>query len=444
MLSSGQYTITASGGTYTATENISPHRTASNANFASIFSTVLGWMTAGNTVDFIGNFTWSSTQVIVSKSIIMNVSTASINFATDSFPLKFTARVTMLGGHTVNISDDSDYNPLGNGGHLIGSGTSDRRILLSTGATGSKFDGVDFENFGVYFMYSATVSNVIIQNCIFHDFPASGNVPAIGGAGQGYHIVQDCRFLRMRQMGIFLEGTNTNCQFLRNEFRDFEGVGNALYQHCFYLSGGSISGGVGGYNTIAYNKFSDMDNYGGAVQIKCPSNKIYGNTFENYTSSSVAISIYSQFAGSGANNNEIYNNTFTNVGSAFWIGKNDAVEPTLQTWIHNNTFTNVNTGVWLLLTGAISNADDTKVYYNDFNNCNNPILSQTPTLVHNTVFAFNYLNANMSTTQLQNCVNSMCYQNTFFPPNSTTLAIPNFNFVPITESLSYYYVAPRI
>jgi hypothetical protein len=448
----GHFTVRGVNGVYAGTENISPYRTTSGSDAVKVISTVFGWMSSGQGVELIGTFTLVG-DLELTKSITMNWTQATITFAGPS-GLQWTirAKVTMLGGHTVDIANPAnDYNPP-NGGHMIGGaengGVNEARILLVSGASNSVFDGIDFKNYGVFFAYYHTTSNITFKNCIFHDFPDTGSsVPIIGGDGGGYHTVQDCRFLHSGHQAIFLTGTNKYNKFLRSEFGDFAGVGSALVQHTFYLSGGGIDSNTGlpnptgGFNEIAYCIFHDMADYGGAIQIKCPSNKIHDCTFYNYTDT-VAFSIYSQWVGTVANDNEIYNNTFTDMDTALWIGKNDAVSPTLRTLIHDNTFTRVDYCVHLLLSGASSIADDTKIYYNNFHNCGNPVYSQASSLVHNTVFTYNYLDTNTSAAQLRSTVNSMCYQNTFYPP-STSLAMPNFNYDLVTDPNSYYYVAPR-
>ena len=197
-----------------------------------------------------------------------------------------------------------------------------------------------------------------------------------------------------------------------------------------YISG--ANGGQGGGNIITGCWFHDQpgtSDVPGAIQIKCANNKIYGNTFERYGVSAngdpnVAVfSIYSQWTGTTANNNEIYNNTFTDMSTVFWIGHGyDSVLPTVGNKIHDNTFTNVDICVRLNPdSGAVASVEDTWVYYNAFTNCTQPFYpsSASYNLIEDTVIAYNTFDA---TVPSSNVVALHSYVNTLIYGNSPWLA----------------------
>lgn len=438
------FTITGDNTNYAATEN-GGARTTSGTSLNTVMTTVFGWMSSGQSVAFIGTFTLRGYQT-VTKSITMDLTQATLTLTgdVDMYQWRFNAKVTMLGSHKVDIyTPANEYDPP-SGGHIIGALTNDRNaILLQNGASNSVFDGIDCKNVGIYTGWMTTVNHVTLQNCIFHDCLGDGSLsgqPIFGGRSGGYHTVQDCRFVYGSTQAHWFAGSDTNCKFLRNEYAYIAGNGGSA--HSFYLSGAADQG-AGGYHEIAYCIFHDFSNYHGAVQVKSPHNNIHDNIFYNYGTRGVCFSIYSQWSGSQANDNDIYHNTFTDINDAFWIGHgSDSVDPTLRNLIHDNTFTRVNQVFKIPPDPPAAVSDDTKIYYNNFNQCTTIFSSYTPSYTHNTVFAYNYFSGTWSSTQLQSCVNSMSYQNTLFSP-STTLAIPNFNYGPITDTNSYYYVAPR-
>lgn len=247
-------------------------------------------MSSGQSVEFIGTFTLNG-HIYLSKSITIDLSQATLTLTgdVDLYQLQFSAKVTMLGSHKVDIyTPANEYDPP-SGGHIIGALTTDRNaILLKNGAAYSVFDGVDFKNVGIYTGWMTTVHNVTAQNCIFHDCLNDGSLsgqPIFGGRSDGYHTVQDCRFINSNTQAHWLAGSDTNCKFLRCEYANITWSGSA---HSFYLSGAADQG-TGGYHEIAYCIFHDMNNYNGAIQLKCPHNKIHHNTFYNYGSSGVCF-----------------------------------------------------------------------------------------------------------------------------------------------------------
>jgi hypothetical protein len=448
---SANYTITGDEINYVARENGGSGRTTSGTSLSSVMTTVFGWASAGQLVEFIGTFTLSG-SVTLAKSIALNLTKATITLSGPSnFQWQVTARVTFYGGHKVDITNPAnEFDPPSNGGHIIGT-VQDSRILLNTGSDNSIFEGIDFKNSGIMFAYGSgsspkTMKYVTVQNCVFHDCVGDGSTlsgqPMIGGESGGYHTIQNCRFKDSSTQAIFFDGAATHMTFYRCEFKNISYSGSA---HSFYLCGDNSGPGYGGYNDISYCIFHDFGEYDGAIQLKCPYNKIHDNTFYNYVGG-VAVSVYSQWSGSIANDNDFYNNTFTDCDSAFWIGHgSDSSDPTLRNLIHNNTFTRVSDCVTLQLSNPVAVADDTKIYYNNFINCGRAFYSYAATMVHNTVFAYNYFDASSysgSQTQLQATVNSMIYQNIIFPP-SGTVVIANSNYGLITNSSSYYYVASR-
>jgi hypothetical protein len=445
------YVITGNLINYTATENGGSGRTVSGTSFNSVMTTVFGWATTGQRIEFNGNFNLLG-SITLAKSLTLDLTRASITLSGSSnFQWQITAKVTFYGGHTVNITNPTnDYDPLNSVGHIIGA-VQDSRILLNTGSDYCTFDGIDFKNCGIMFAYGSgsspkTMKYVTVQNCIFHDCVGDGGSlsgqPMIGGESGGYHTIQNCRFGDSSTQAIFFDGAATHMTFYKCEFKNISYDGSA---HSFYLCGDDSGAGYGGYNEISYCIFHDFGEYDGAIQLKCPYNKVHDNTFYNYPGG-VAVSVYSQWSGSIANDNDFYNNTFTDCDSAFWIGHgDDSSDPTIRNLIHDNTFTRVSDCITIQLSNPVAVADDTKIYYNNFIDCGHAFYSYAPSMAHNTVFAYNYFDsssyANLQ-TQLQATVNSMSYQNKLFPP-SGTLVIANFNYGFITNSSSYYYVSPR-
>ena len=396
------FTVTGVNGVYTGKNDITG-QTTSGSDAAAVIPTVFGWMSSGQSVELIGNFTWAS-ALTLSKSITMNCKQATITLAVNTnYPFTISsARVTILGGNWIGSIDGTWM------------------LFQGVGSSYSVVDGADFRNFGIYESYGSLPTNLAIQNCTFHNRSAGGTVTQCIGLTGSNTVIKNCRFLHNAWIGIFIEYTSYNNQILNCEFTD-ESI-----SHFMYISG--ANGGQGGGNIITGCWFHDQpgtSDVPGAIQIKCANNKIYGNTFERYGVSAngdpnVAVfSIYSQWTGTTANNNEIYNNTFTNISTVFWIGHgSDSVSPTVGNKIHDNTFTNVSTCVLLNPdSGAVAPVQATWVYYNDFINCAHPFdpSSAPSTLIKDTVIAYNNFSAtvpNADVTALKSYVNTLIYGNT--------------------------------
>jgi hypothetical protein len=305
--------------------------------------------------------------------------------STASTPLKVQSRdVTILGGHWIGQ-------------------VADTRIQFSgDGITNCIVDGIDTTNVGVELGWG--VSHATIRNCGFHDKPITepGYFLIINGY-QGYMTVQNCHFHNGRG-GIFVNSGAPHNQFIDCEFDN-------LQSHGIYMDG---SGGVGGYNIVTGCKFHDQV-YQAGLHIKCNYNKIYNNAFYNYPAGGDAgLSIYSEYSPSYANDNEIYNNTFTDMTYAFWIGHNPANYPTLRNKIHDNTFTRVTNCIMLNpWNGAINTVEDTWIYYNTFTSCTDifPASGDSPSLVIDTVIAYNDFSPAITNLWVESCGNTMVYGN---------------------------------
>jgi hypothetical protein len=273
-----------------------------------------------------------------------------------------------------------------------------------------------------------------------HDNAGNVAINLIGTGG--YHKIINCK------MGLGFEGVMGNGGVPHNKVIGCEFYGwDVSGGHAIYFDGYSAANS--GYNEISGCIFHDGVN-GAGLHIKCQYNKIYNNTFCNFTNHlTVPLAIYSELSGYTANDNDIYDNTFTNCYYGIWLGHNPASYPTLRNKIHDNTFNAVTNCIMLNpWSGAINTVEDTKIYYNDFHSCANPfpVSESSASLIKNTVIAYNYFDASVPSAEVSwlqsSCVNSMSYQNTFFPPN-TSLAMANYNPNGITDPNSWYYVAPR-
>jgi len=224
------------------------------------------------------------------------------------------------------------------------------------------------------------------------------------------NIVENCSFIKHSGDpyggAIYLSNEGGNNQFLDCEFGFLQG-------HGIYIDGNNAALGSGGNNTVTRCRFHNQL-YQAGLHIKNKNNKIYDNEFYN-SSGGVGLSIYSEYSPSYANDNEIYNNTFTNMTEALWIGHNPANYTTLRNKIHDNVFTDVincfRLNPW---TGAINTTEDTWIYYNKFYSCTNifPASGSSANLIKNTVIAYNDFDESVTNLWIETCDNTMIYGNT--------------------------------
>lgn len=356
------YTITGAGGNYIGTEKIAPNRSTSGSVFTNVLMTVVGWMTAGKTVEFIGAIEWTQ-EVQINQYIIMDFGNATI-LILPTIPLTLTV----------------DYSEVNNGFWTGASGLKPYMQVLY--ATNSRFQNMDCNNLRIDGMWAS--SYVLVAYCYFHNVSNPSGDCTINLQNDGHNTIQHCRFKTFRD-GVLTGHLATHNKILHCEFDD----ANA---HAIYIDGAQ---GGGGHNEIAHNKFTKQ-NVQACLHIKCPENKIYDNDFYDFPSGGIAFSIYSQYSPSYANDNDIYDNRFTNISAAISLGTAEpSAYPTLQNKIHDNVFTNVKFCFCLTGLGAeIANVvKDTWIYYNKFINCTYPFHqdfnSHGVDKVVNTVIAYN-------------------------------------------------------
>lgn len=169
-----------------------------------------------------------------------------------------------------------------------------------------------------------------------------------------------------------------------------------------------------GHNIVTRCKFHDQL-HGAGFNMKTSWNRVYNNTFYNFnTPGAPAFSICSELANYYANDNEIYNNTFTDMWDALWVGHDPAWYPTLRNKIYDKTFTRVPNCIRLNpWSGAINTVEDTWIYYTKFTSCGNifPTTQSDPTLIVNTVIAYNDFGGTVTNLSIETYINTMVYGN---------------------------------
>jgi hypothetical protein len=389
------YIIAGNGTTATGVDNSDAHLPTSGAT-VTVITTVLGWMSPGQTIEFVGNLSIASRIIVNKTSITLDFiqATLAVTATTAAFDVQ-ASYVTILSGH------------------WIGTSTIQTAIRILS-ASNCVVDGGEFEQFysgatagqGVIFgAYGSSYATV--QNCVIHG--NTGNY-AICLINVGYNTVAACAVYN-NAAGIFVgDGCEKNEIFVCDFY-------SSARSHFIYLDGGSSNKGE---NTVHDCDFHDQGaSAGGAVQIKCPRNKVYTNKFYNYPSN-VGISIWSQYSTSYANDNEVYDNTFTNMNYGIVVGHgSNCLSPTLRNKIHDNTFTNVNLVVVLNPAGwdsgpSTQHVDDTWIYYNKFVSCGDifPTTNSVYSLIANTVIAYNDFGGTVTNLSIETYVNTMVYGNT--------------------------------
>lgn len=341
-----------------------------------------------------GNFSIGTTIAMSQSNVLLDCRQATLTSTArvllDLYPA---SNVTVLGGTWIG-----------------GSGCVTAIRFAGTGTMNCVVDGADIYNFagnleGVVFAAYGSNHNTI-QNCKIHD--NTGNWAINFGADFGYNKVINCTVYNSRA-GLFICPASGYNQIIGCEF--YGNVG-----HFIYNDGGST--GVG-HNIVTGCKFHDSTQTGAGFQIKTPWNSVYNNTFYNFATVP-AFSIYSELTNYYANDNEIYNNTFTNMHVAFWIGHGDIVHsPTNRNKIHDNVFINVTKCIALNPSGldngpSTQHVDDTWIYYNKFVSCGD-IFPTTNcdgvTLIVNTVIAYNNFGGTVTNLSIETYNNTMVYGN---------------------------------
>jgi hypothetical protein len=333
------YTITGTNGVYTGYRGTTQLTTGSDAS--TVVSYILSQMSAGQTVAFSGAFAINS-GITVSKSVTLDFGTATIVIAS-SVAIGFTA------SGTSNIA-------------FLNGDISGGQFAIAAGH-GSSY--------------------VTIRGCSIHGQVASGTDGPILLLNNGYNQIINCTLHDANQL-IYVAGSAHHNTISGTEFYNFGAAGSA---HALYLD---MDSSTAGYNEISNCKFHDPKSSCGAMVIKCPYNKIHGSQFYNFpTSAMVPMSIYSQYTGARANDNEFYSNNFTNCYYTVWIGGNpNAQEPQLRNKIHDNAFTSCTYAILLNFQSSTA-TNDTWIYYNKFISCTNFCSVLGSSNVANTVIAYN-------------------------------------------------------
>lgn len=410
------YKITGDGTNYYGYQGTNPTPITSGTNPTAVINYVYNLMSTGQTVDFIGSFTITTRCSDIKKSIIMDFTQATVTVTGTFFWI---------------------YNPVNLvGGHFIGLGTDSGLLIVN--ATNTIFDNSDFQNFLVGTAYASSYTEFL--RCVFHD-STNMNLLLFTSDGGGHHKAIGCTF-RDANDSIYVSAGHPYCQFLNCKFIRLNG-------HGMYLDGVD---GLGGH--IVAGCEWDAQSWQGGIHCKCKNNIIGpatvdgisypGNNFHDFPAgnNAVAISIYSEYESSTANDNEIFGNTFTNLDMAIWLGHDAQMSPMARTKIHDNVFTNVRRhcfglNPWIA-GGAWNYVDDTKIYYNDFHNCPTPFkASDGPaSWIRNLVIAHNTFDPPVPPDEvavLKSYVNTMIYGN---------IGLEDFN--PVTDPTSPYYIPPRI
>jgi hypothetical protein len=365
-----EYTITGSGATASATENVGAHRTTSGAT-VTVINTVIGWMASGDTVEFQNSFTIGSTITFSKSNITLDFGNSQLTFGAsgNGFVVSSANYVAFLNGE------------------LMG---ADYAIVAGFGS-----------------------SYVTVQNCTIHGQTGTATAGAvlITSTNSGYNQIINCVFYDENQP-IFVCASSPHNTITGNTFHDsgYGGTGCGIY----FDGGGSPL--VAGFNEVSGCDFYDWRS-NCAIAMKCSNNTIHDNNFWNF-SDIVCISTFAAYPTSTANDNAFYNNTFTDCTYGLWFGGNSGypdgqAQPVLRSLIYNNVFTNVSKPIELNNWWAGSAINDTRVYYNEFISCSKAIYVESGSSnVSNTIVAWNTFSPSISNPEIQTYTNTMVYNNT--------------------------------
>jgi hypothetical protein len=361
--------------------------------------------------------TWQETVLLkgnflIKATITLSQANAKLDFSQANITLS-TAIVAFDVRGNNNAFYGGAYNPFTDTGtHSVWDAGRTESTAIETWNSGTIIDGFEFSGFtssGGIVVPAYGSKYCIVQNCWFHDSSGAFGIVIVGSGGGGYHQVL------YNKIGVTGTGIMGNGGAPHNTI-----IGNEIYatalsgDHPIYMDDGGLDPSLSGYNEIAFNKFHDYSS-GAGCHIKCQFNSIRDNEFYSVSAAAaVGLSIYSEGSSSWANDNEIYNNTFTNMVEGIWLGHNPADNPTLRNKIHDNIFTSVTNCIRLNpWDGAINTVEDTWVYYNNFTSCTNifPASGNSATLIKNTVIAYNKFSPVVTNLWVESCVNTMVYGN---------------------------------
>ena len=357
--------------------------------------------TSQETILLDGVFSINRTIPLSVENVLLNCSLAQLNLI---------ANTTLLDVHPeskVKLNDTIV------GGHWIGRAAEIGNALQFMYASNCTFRDANIEGFSAPWgavSLGWESGNITVQNCWIHDNEAG--VPCINIANSGYNNIVDCR-LGNSGTGVMINSPTSNNQILGCEFYNWA-TGNTYQQHGIYLDGAGQC--RGGNNVVSGCSFHDPHE-GAGILIKSQNNIVSNNTFYNFfTSAAVGLSIYSQYNPCTANDNDIFDNTFTNMYYGLWLGQDASfcLSPTLRNKIHNNVFTNTAKCITFLANGEACWVNDTAVCYNSFSYCTDALgcAASTP-YVANAVIAYNdFDGASVSSSIETQCLNTMVYGNT--------------------------------
>jgi len=411
------FTITGVSGVYTGRNNNNPSQTTSGSNAATVITTVFGWMSPGQGVGFIGEFTLTS-GITVSKDITLDFTEGSTsgligdqatvigNTGTGVF-LTISGAVTFLGGNFIGVTRPGIA--INGASNSLFKGCFFQKIrteVSGTYSTNIRWEYCTWHNttaaYSYYIVFNYLGDHFYWDHCTFKDGIGSGGIGLFCNDDKGtanYAEITDCIFDNLGYHSIYLESNQ-------------EAIGNPQTDgHCI----------------VAGNTFINMQgtNLAG-VHLKVPSCLIYNNVFENWSATGYqygyGVSAYGDYPNSNCYDNEIYNNTFKNIPLAIAIGSGPSEAPQLRNKVYNNTFINIPSindgGAICLNLGSVSTqTNDTWIYFNRFYNCSLPFppTDGSYSLVTNTVIAYNTFDATVPSseqTALHSYVNTLIYGNT--------------------------------
>jgi hypothetical protein len=379
------------------------------------FSKLTPGRTWQETVFLKGSFSIGTTITLNQSNILLNCTQATLTLTVS----------TIL----FSVTSGSGYTFLG--GHFVGPNTAstNNMVFRVMGCSSVLIDGADIRGFGgnnggILVIGSTSSAPMTVQNCNFHD---NTNSMSLNLLNAGNNKIINCVFDNPSQ-GIFVSATCGYNQILGCEFYGWHQGG---FGHAIYMDGGS---GSKGNNIVSVCNFHDPLTYA-ALQVKSQSNKFYNNMLSNFPQAAVGFVIWSQYNQSTANDNEVYDNTFTNMYYGIWVGHGiDCLNPTLRNKIHDNDFTNVTNCIQLnpdLGNASTSHVDDTWIYYNKFSSCRDifPPSDSAPSLIANTVVAYNVFDATVTDLSVESYTNTLVYGNApwmadFPTPLPSPLPIP--------------------
>jgi hypothetical protein len=396
---------------YYAQNNVTGNYEQISTDAVQTISYALSKLTLGRTWQEIvllrGNFSIYTTLTLSVGNVLLDCSQAQLNLAANTILLD------------VHPGSPTQLNDTIVGGHWIGRAAGSNTAIQFMYALNCTLKDANIEGFpqlwgAVSLAYKS--GGITVQNCWIHNNGAGS--PCINIGNSGNNRIINCR-LGDSGTGIMVNSGTPANQILGCEFYGWR-TGSGSQQHGIYLDGVGLSDE--GKNIVSRCEFHDPHD-GAGILVKSQNNTIYNNAFYNFlTNAAVGLSIYSQYNPCTANDNNIYDNTFTNMYYGFWLGQDASfcLSPTLRNRIHDGIFRNVTNCITFMANGAACWVNDTAIYYNNFSYCSNALgcMYSTP-YVANTVIAYNdFTGAGVSSSIETKCVNTMVYGN---------IGLPDFN-----------------